>query len=288
MREADLTSDSELVTSYLRERVESLPPDLLEDISSPIRPKLAHGPYQALLFAVQSVAPHISRDAFDAGFTGADLVAWLAPVLKEGRPEQDHRAERPPRGSYTSDNVTLRPIAPPDVDALYFASLDPRASHRWRFRGRTPAPNEFRDNLFDPGVLAQFMVAHAETGEAVGLVSSYQASMVGKHCFVAFQRLRREAGPTSGLMIEGLLIFVQYLFDHFDLRKVYFEVPEYNATLFSRGPGALVEEEGRFKDHFYYGDRMWDLLTFALYRTRWESVADGFRGVWPEGHFDRG
>jgi hypothetical protein len=174
------------------------------------------------------------------------------------------------------------------VDALYFASLEPQVAHRWRFRGRTPAPNEFRDNLFDPGVLAQFMVVQADTDDPIGLVSSYQASMVAKHCFVAFQRLRtNDDGPTGGLMIEGLLIFVQYLFDHFDFHKVYFEVPEYNASLFARGPGAIVEEEGRFKDHLYYGDRTWDMLTFALYRARWESVADGFRGLWPDDHFQR-
>lgn len=77
--------------------------------------------------------------------------------------------------------------------------------------------------------------------------------------------------------------FIQYLFDHFDFRKLYFEVPEYNASLLATGAGSLLAEEGRLREHLYYGDRMWDMVVYALYREPWETVADGFRGRWPEG-----
>lgn len=88
-------------------------------------------------------------------------------------------------------------------------------------------------------------------------------------------------------MIEGIFVFIQYLFDHFDFQKIYLEVPEYNLSLFAGGIGSLLEQEGCFRDHLYYGDRRWDMLMFALYRSSWEAVADGFRGRWPEGHFDK-
>lgn len=51
--------------------------------------------------------------------------------------------------------------------------------------------------------------------------------------------------------------------------------------------GSLLVEEGRLKGHYFYGERYWDLLTFAIYHEDWEKVAVLFRGEWPEGHFDR-
>ncbi|MEZ5141808.1 MAG: GNAT family protein [Acidimicrobiales bacterium] len=90
--------------------------------------------------------------------------------------------------------------------------------------------------------------------------------------------LRVDGSDGDGLMIEGVAAFASYLFDHFDLRKIYFEVPAYNAELFSvRGTG-LLREEGRFVDHFYYGGRFWDLHTFAMHRSDWEAAVGGFFG----------
>jgi hypothetical protein len=272
------------VLAYLRKYVESLPSDLLAEPQATLRSRLAHAEFQALIFAAQRLAPHLSREAFSAETTAADLVAWLSPTLAES--SASSVAERPPRGSYLSPSTTLRPVTAADVDALYLASQRPQANHRWRLRGRTTSPSEFHAMLFDPGVLAQYMVVEAGSGSTVGLVVAYNANLVSGNCAVATQRIQtKTSSPSHGLMIEGTLVFFQYLFDHFDLRKIYLEVPEYNESLFGDLGGSLLEEEGRFKDHYYYGDRHWDLITYALYRTRWEAIADGFRGRWPESHF---
>lgn len=283
----DGAGHAELVVAYLRERVPSLPADLVDRLDEPLDAVLTHGELQALVMAATVAAPHLSREPFETGATGLDLVAWLGPVL-DGQEPRRGAVDRPPRGSYRSPNVTMRPIQETDIGRLYSASLAPTTAHRWRFRGHTPSPEEFRRSLFGGSTLAQFMVVPTSgTTEPAGLVSAYSGDLTSKHCYVAFQRtMSGSGGPeTRGLMIEGFLVFVQFLFDHFDLRKVYIELPEYNLDLIGNGGDPFVIE-GELKDHYYFGDRMWSQFILALYRERWEELAPGFRGHWPEGHFD--
>lgn len=252
----------------------------------PLAEVLDHANRQAVFAAVMRLAPDVSRQALVSGATWDDIVAWLDAAGDDAAPTAE---DRPPRGSYVSPNTTLRPLTPVDIDALYHASLDPRTNHRWRFRGGTPSPAEFHQALFSAEVLCQYMVVDLETRHGVGLVTAYAADHMARHARVAVQRLLAEdAAPESqGLMIEGFMVFVQYLFDHFDLNKVYVEVPEYNMSIFDLGPTSLLQVEGRLEDHLYWGDRTWDMCILALYRRHWETIADHFRGRWPEGHFDR-
>jgi RimJ/RimL family protein N-acetyltransferase len=252
----------------------------------PLSELVAHAQVQGVAAAVSQLNPNVSRQALLADPTWNDVFAWLEDVAEDGSPPA---ATRPPRGSYVSPSTTLRPLSPPDIELLYRASLDPRVNHRWRFRGGTPSPNEFHQALFAPEVVCQYMVVDHATEQSVGLVTAYSADHMARHVRIAVQRvLEGDAPPDSkGLMIEGFFVFVQYLFDHFNFHKLYVEVPEYNLSLFTGGPGALLTVEGRLRDYFYWGDRMWDMYFLALHREAWESVADHFRGVWAPDHFDR-
>ena len=131
------------------------------------------------------------------------------------------------------------------------------------------------------------VVATESNGAPVGVVSAYNAEPTAGHCYVAMQRVLHDDNEglnTKGLMVEGFFVFVQYLFDHFDFRKLYLEIPEYNRTLIAGGPNSLLVQEGELKDHCYYGDRMWSQFIYALYRAKWEEVAPAFRGDWPADH----
>lgn len=272
-------TNSDDVLAAINELVPSLPNHLFTDLRLPLKRSVSHGQMRALILAVQQLAPHVSSDAFTEHTTPADLVEWVAAATAESSPGP------PPRGSYRSHNTTIRPLEPSDIPVLYQATLRPQSAHRWRFRGRTPSPEEFESVLFGRDVLAQFIVIEAGGGRPVGLVVGYDPDTTSGHCSVAVQRAW-DHDRSAGLMFEGAFVMVQYLFDHFNLRKLYFDVPEYNLTLFSQSPGSLLVEEGRLIDHYYYGDRYWDRVTFALYRSTWDETAEGLRGRWPEGHFD--
>lgn len=265
--------------------VPGLTPEHFADLARPISETLEHATRQVLFAAVRHLNPNVSRQAMTSDPTWADVFAWLDGASPEGPAP----ADRPPRGSYRSPSTTLRPIGPPDVEALYHASLDPRAAHRWRFRGRTPSYQDFAGILFAPEVLCQFIVVEVSSGRSVGLVAAYGADHTAGHVKVAIQRLPRPVAgeETHGLMIEGFMVFAQYLFDHFNFRKLYMEVPEYNMSLFGGGAEGILRIEGQLEDYYFWGDRHWDLYHLSLTRERWDEVAGLFRGVWPDDHFER-
>lgn len=269
----------------LRARLQQLVPTLtdrdFDDPGRPLRDLLSNAEYQATVLAVQQLVPEIDRSALEAGATWRDVASWIAAA-------DPHESSEPhPRGSYRTRNASLRPLMPSDVEGLYLASIEPRSNHRWRFRGRTPSFGEFQAQLFADHVLSQYMVISTPSSAPVGLVAAYGADLVARHCHVAFQRTLNAPEEARGLMTEGSFAFLQYLFDHFAFRKVYLELPEYNLSLFSGGVGSLLVEEGRLKEHYFYGERYWDQCTYAIYHDAWEAVAHHYRGDWPAGHFDR-
>lgn len=261
----------------IRARIPGFPSDLDGLDARPLKEVLSHGQLQALVLACRSVLPHISRDAFASNPTVADLIHWA-----EGGTDSPLQSDIK-RGSYRTATVHLRPLNEQDVWALYYAALEPRNAHRWRFRGRTPSPEEFRALLFGPATMAQFMAVESATLATVGTVVAYAPDLSAGHCSIAIQRVAPSTGDsTSGLMIEGFLIFVQYVFDHFGCTKLYLELPEYNRSLVGGGAGSLLELEGRLRDHHRYADRMWDQWIYAIYKERWDEIAPYFRGPDPD------
>jgi RimJ/RimL family protein N-acetyltransferase len=176
------------------------------------------------------------------------------------------------RGTYATERVKLRPIRPGDYPALYEASLDPRSSFRWRFRGATPGPEEFHQQLFG-GVTAQYAVVDLDDEVLYGLVTAYQHRPEVGTCFFAFQRCAPEGTGSGGEMVAGAFLFVDYLFTTFRLRKLYVELPEYNRYLVDGLVGSLLRQEGCLEEYFWHDDRYWSMLLLSMQRGAWEDVA---------------
>ena len=175
------------------------------------------------------------------------------------------------RPRVTTRRVTLRTVGPADLPFLYATATDPTVSYRWRYRGATPSPEQFATELWQ-GVLCQYLVVHTDGGAPVGLVSAYQADLANRTCYVAL--LGERTHDASGLLLEGALLFVTYLFHTWDLRQIYAEVPGYTMDAFASGVGRYFREEGRLVDHSFHGGRFWDLHILALHRADWEKKAE--------------
>ena len=63
-----------------------------------------------------------------------------------------------------------------------------------------------------------------------------------------------------------MLLFFDYLFTVFNIRKLYAEVLEFNFGQFASGAEHVFKVEGRLTDHDWYDGRYWDMLVLALYR----------------------
>jgi RimJ/RimL family protein N-acetyltransferase len=61
-------------------------------------------------------------------------------------------------------------------------------------------------------------------------------------------------------------VFLNYVFNTWQLEKVYIEVAEYNFSYMS-GLNRLFVEEGRLRSHLYLAGRRWDLIILAVYKS---------------------
>jgi len=162
----------------------------------------------------------------------------------------------------------LRPLAQNDYAYLYDLSLSEQNNARWRYRGSTPSPEQFVTDLWS-GVQAQFIIETPEPRTRAGLVVAYNADQANGTVYLAAlidNAYHRKVWP-----LEGVLLFVDYLFQNWNFRKVYAETPEFSAMHFASGTGKFFEEEGRLRQHQFFQGRYWDYIIYALRREHWEN-----------------
>ncbi len=162
----------------------------------------------------------------------------------------------------------LRPLAQNDYAYLYQLSLSAENNARWRYRGSTPSPERFVADLWS-GVQAQFIVETPAPRNRAGLAVAYNADLANGTIYLGALIDNEHHGKAWPM--EGILLFVDYLFQNWTIRKVYAETTEFSAAHFSSGLGKLFTEEGRLKQHQYFQGRYWDYLTYSLTREHWET-----------------
>jgi RimJ/RimL family protein N-acetyltransferase len=135
-------------------------------------------------------------------------------------------------------------------------------------RGATPTTKDFEELLYR-GALCQFMVKDRRTNESHGLVAAYNTRFDNGTAYVALQRVT--PGKGHGEVTEGLSYFIEYLFQTWNFRKLYAEIPAYNLDQIVDDTSLLLQEEGRLVEHEYHADRWWDLVTLAIYREGWRE-----------------
>lgn len=147
---------------------------------------------------------------------------------------------------------------------------------RWRFRGGTPSPERFVEQLWRQ-VFAQFVVVAKASVDPLGLVQGYGAELRSRYAYlsVAFQ----PSAMRRGWPLEGVVVFLDYLFLNFGLRKVYIETLEFNLDQFRSALGAYMVQEGRLRDHDEYLGQYVDLHMLAIYREPWLSREGPFERI---------
>jgi RimJ/RimL family protein N-acetyltransferase len=184
----------------------------------------------------------------------------------------DWYEQRRSSGSLVDDGprlrVRLRPLHDGDIGMLYETSTDPAGGYRWRYRGTTPSIGDFARQLYE-GVLAQYVVEGISDSTPYGLVCACNARFENQTVYIAFLRFARARG--KGEVLEGMMLFISYLFETWNFRKIYAEVPEFNATGMFDNSSRTVRIEGRLVDHVFHQNRWWDQLIVALWRQDWTN-----------------
>jgi RimJ/RimL family protein N-acetyltransferase len=160
------------------------------------------------------------------------------------------------------------PVLPPNYDYLYRLFTTGDTGWRYRFRGATPNPEVFPDLLWE-SVLSQKLVVRPVDGAIMGVVQLTDYNARSRTCslsIVADPNFRR-----LGLVTTAAVLFVSDAFRTWDLRKIYLNVLEFNLHQIA-GYTGLFTEEGRLRAHEWHDGSWWDLITFAIYRDRFDDL----------------
>lgn len=170
------------------------------------------------------------------------------------------------RASLRGPHIQLVPVRQSHYEYLYQISSTGSGIALWRHRGAPPEEEYFREALWSR-VLVQFMCEL--DGRAVGLVTAYDYSIQGT-CYIAVL-----AGPEvegTGLIFEGLALFVEHLFSNWRLRRVFAESLQDSWSRFSSLPGQYWEVAGQLVEHAYVDGAFRDLMILSLSVEQWHSV----------------
>lgn len=169
----------------------------------------------------------------------------------------------------TGRRVALRSVQPADYQWLYEAATSEEVGFQWRLRGATPDPESFVGFLWR-GCEFQSIVVARSSGTNLGIIQLLDLNTRSGHASVAMM-LTPDA-INKGWPLEGLVLFIGYVFRSWNLRKLYFESLEFSASRFSSAIGPLLVEEGVLRDHEYFDGGYVDLRLLALYRSKWQEM----------------
>lgn len=190
------------------------------------------------------------------------------PTALRGGPDRHDLSPAPPR--LTGRRVDLQPVVEADYPFLFDLATCEELGYRWRNHGETPSPEMFHRSVWN-NVLAQFIVRSIDTEESIGHVMVYRPDFQNGTAYIA--QVVAPVAHGRGWALEGSALFLDYVFTMWSFRKLYGESLGYNYAQFASGASrSLFHEEGRLREHEFYGGRYWDLHFFAVYRTDWEAA----------------
>lgn len=167
--------------------------------------------------------------------------------------------------------VTLRPISREDYPTLFRWRSSFETVHYLNFRRRVATFEEFVRDM--EGMLASggmlLLVRGKQSGEPIGYalahtVNAWDGWMSGGVHMDERHRLRGPGGEAS-------LLWVDFLFRAYPIRKLTTEIYEFADKVLQMAHAMGFEQAGFMPDHFWWQDRSWGVHHMALTRERWNE-----------------
>jgi RimJ/RimL family protein N-acetyltransferase len=167
--------------------------------------------------------------------------------------------------------ATLRPIEAQDYHWLHKIALSEGPITSWRCRGITHSVTGFREFIWRD-TLCQFIITSRRTGVPAGLVQCIRPNFGSQYGYITM--LIAPSLWQTGWPIDGLGVFIGYLFATFPFRKLYFESLDSNAQRFESAIDSLLREEARLVETEWFEGRWADVRILALYRADWDEWSE--------------
>jgi RimJ/RimL family protein N-acetyltransferase len=166
--------------------------------------------------------------------------------------------------------VRLRPITREDYGFLWECRCHPDIMHLW-MQGRTlPSLEQYSKELdvaLSGTILTMLMIQALPSGRTVGFVFAYDHNPYDR--YASWTIVMHPAYVNVGWGFEASMLFLDYLFTFFDLRKVCADIYAFNRHSLRLLLRMGAHEEGRFLEHRYYQGAYHDVIRLAATRAEW-------------------
>jgi hypothetical protein len=178
------------------------------------------------------------------------------------------RNDEVPRPRLEGRRVRLRPVGPTDYAFVATLETHPEVHFRWRHRGTTPSPDRLIASLWDGALVV--LLAERPSGEPLAVLAAYGADLRNGHCSFGLACVP-DLPPGPSPAFDAVVLFLDYLFGLWPLRKVYAEAPGFAFGQYASAVPVLFDREGLLKGHDFYMGRHWDKHILAVARDDWPA-----------------
>jgi RimJ/RimL family protein N-acetyltransferase len=159
-------------------------------------------------------------------------------------------------------HVTLRPLRPPDYEVLYDIALFTDAGSRWRLHGDMPPFDQFVQILLRDARVT-FAIEKNTTAAVLGMAQLWNYDPLSRNAHLT--AFLDPAVQGRGWPLEGILLFVDYVFPAFNLHKLYFESLTPQLATYGSLAGTFLRKEAELHDHRWVHGGFQTAHILALY-----------------------
>ena len=171
--------------------------------------------------------------------------------------------------SLKGKDLTLVPVSRKYLPLLHRWGSDPSSLYLWTSRRDILSEDEHAETLTSSRLREYyhvFLMVLNSKNEAVGFVYSYDISLADGFVFITL--FLEPSNRKSGLGAKAAMLFCDYLFAYYPLRKIYCDIFEYNTKSLATLKNSGFEVEGALKKHRFFQGRYHTLYRLALYREK--------------------
>jgi [ribosomal protein S5]-alanine N-acetyltransferase len=173
-------------------------------------------------------------------------------------------------------HVTIRPLHPNDYTPLYDLALFTDAGSRWRLHGDTPTQDKFLQILLE-NARVTFAIERNVGRDLIGMVQLWMHDPMNRNGHITSFLDPSVRG--RGWPLEGVILFVDFVFRVFNLHKLYFESLADEYSQYGSIVGSILQQEGLLRDHTLVFGEWADYHVLALYKDDVPKLTRLLKGV---------
>ncbi len=150
---------------------------------------------------------------------------------------------------------------------MYELAMSPSVGARWRTGGAGLSPNEF-ETFMSTTAWMQYVIEQRSDHRPLGVVDLFGYHPLDQTAHLAL--LIDPSVQSKGWPLEGVVLALELAFSSNSLRKIYIEVPAFNAERLS-SIRRFARREAILYQHVYYDGAFHDVEVFALDRELWSA-----------------